>query len=147
MRVQMLKYCYKRYTHGLPPIPDLLCNIIYIQSKSYVNVYISLKEILLKSHEIMFISVNWHWIKKYCNVPPSTACIITSNQLEWNALVFVLHTLHNNIADSVRLTQLRKSCYILLTFNDIRMVGAIILNDQQSSYCYRSCSNSLSCYK
>ena len=29
-------------------------------------------------------------------------------------LVFVLHNLHTNIADSVRLTQLRKSCEIPL---------------------------------
>ena len=36
----------------------LLCYIIYIQSKSYVNVCITLEEILLKSHEIMLISVN-----------------------------------------------------------------------------------------
>ena len=36
----------------------VLCFIIYIQSKSYVNVCITLKEILLKSHEIMLISVN-----------------------------------------------------------------------------------------
>ena len=36
----------------------LLCNIIYIQSKSYVNVCITLKEILLISHEMMFISYN-----------------------------------------------------------------------------------------
>ena len=40
----------------------LLCYIIYIQSKSYVNVYITLKEILLQSHEIMLISANWHLI-------------------------------------------------------------------------------------
>ena len=45
----------------------LLCNIIYIQSKSYVNVYITLKEILLISHEIMFITVYWHLIG-YINI-------------------------------------------------------------------------------
>ena len=89
----------------LPP-PHLNRNTSgYIQYKSYANAYITFKEILLICHEIMFISVNWHWINKYCNDPPSTACTITSNQLEWNALVFVLHTIHNNIADSVRLTQ------------------------------------------
>ena len=40
----------------------LLCYIMYIQYKSYVNVYITLTEILLKSHQIMLISVNWHLI-------------------------------------------------------------------------------------
>ena len=35
-----------------------LCNIIYIQTKSYVNAYITLKEMLLISHQILFISVN-----------------------------------------------------------------------------------------
>ena len=60
----------------------LLCYVIYIQSKSYVNVYITLKDILLKSHEIMLISANLHLIG-YIN----TACIITSNQLEGNVLV------------------------------------------------------------
>ena len=32
--------------------------MLFRPSKSYVNVYITLKEMLLISHEIMFISVN-----------------------------------------------------------------------------------------
>ena len=73
----------------------LLCNIIYIQSKSYVNAHITLKEILLKSHEIMLISVNWpfNWVQKYCNDLPSTACIITSNQL-WSEMHCYLTVTH-----------------------------------------------------
>ena len=47
----------------------LFCYVMLfcIQSKSYVNVYITLKEMLLKSHEIMLISVNWHLIG-YINI-------------------------------------------------------------------------------
>ena len=81
---------------------------------SYMRVQMlihNVKEILLISHEIMFISVNWHWIKKYCNDTPSTPCTLTSNQLEWNALVFVLHTLPTVIADSWDCSQLRHVKY------------------------------------
>ena len=46
---------------------SLLCYIIYIQSKSYVNVCITLKFFLLKNHEILLISVNWHLIG-YINI-------------------------------------------------------------------------------
>ena len=62
----------------------ILSCFVYIQSKSYVHVYITLKDILLKSHEIMLIFANLHLIG-YINIVndvPSTACIITSNQLE-----------------------------------------------------------------
>ena len=78
-------YLWSRFIYYLV----FLCYIIYIQSKSYVHVYITLKDILLKSHEIMLIFANltFNWIHKYCNDLPSTACIITSHQLEWNALV------------------------------------------------------------
>ena len=51
-------YLWSRFIYYLV----LLCYIIYIQYKSYVNVYITLKEILLISHEIMLISVNWQLI-------------------------------------------------------------------------------------
>ena len=54
------------FMHALPPPPTttpMSYNIIYIQSKSYPkSIHNVKKEILLISHEIMFISVNWHLI-------------------------------------------------------------------------------------
>ena len=56
-------YLWSRFIYYLV----LLCYIIYIQSKSYVNVYITLKDILLKSHEIMLIFANLNLIG-YINI-------------------------------------------------------------------------------
>ena len=56
-------YLWSRFIYYLV----LLCYIIYIQSKSYVNVYMTLKDILLKSHEIMLIFANLHLIG-YINI-------------------------------------------------------------------------------
>ena len=56
-------YLWSRFIYYLVS----LCYIIYIHSKSYVNVYITLKDILLKSHQIMLIFANLHLIG-YINI-------------------------------------------------------------------------------
>ena len=57
-------YLWSRFIYYLV----LVCYIIYIQSKSYVNVYITLRDILLKIHEIMLIFANLHLIGYIHNV-------------------------------------------------------------------------------
>ena len=69
----------------------LLCYINYIQSECYVNVYDNVKRNFTDKpwNNVDICKLTFNWIQKYCNDVPSTACIITSNQLEWNALVLL----------------------------------------------------------
>ena len=131
-------YLWSRFIYYLV----LLCYIIYIQSKSYVNVYITLKEMLLKSHEIMLISVNWHLIgyrniAMICHLPHAS-----HHQINWSEMHWYLTVTH--ISDckinSVALNTMPLIC------NAIRMVCVILLTGQTSSYCKHSCSTQLSCF-
>ena len=59
--------------------------IIYIQSKSYVNVYmynVNRNFTEKPRNNVDICKLTFNWLHKYCNDLPSTACIITSNQLE-----------------------------------------------------------------
>ena len=58
---------------------------IYVLCKCIHNVKINITEKPWNNVDICKLTFNW--IQKFCNDLPSTACIITSNQLEWNALV------------------------------------------------------------
>ena len=99
----------------------LLCNIIYIQSKSYVALckcVLNVKRNFTEKpwNNVDICKLTFNWIQKYCNDLPSTTmtCIITSKQLEWNALVLARHVLHINISlceiDSVALNTIPLVC-------------------------------------